>query len=925
MAMHILLTLLIFFLATDRSHAQVCPTVTSSLTYLVDTTGSMHDDIQQLHLVNNWILDRTVAQFPCGVRQYTMVEFNDPTFGPARMTNSVDVFKTFFNDLTISGGGDCPELAMNGLKVALENSPARSFILVLTDASAQDYNVVPLLNSIRSLITTTQSQVIFLITGLCSGLNDPRFLIYRDIASLSYGHIFQIGLSDLNKVFNYLDYTLSRPINTTEKVLYKYYDGINHCDNFNITSNLSTLLVITDGPITSIRILGPKSEDQNPKTIVSEIWGSLYEIKNPAKGAWTLCIDSYSPHAVQVEGLTAFNMSVTERCSDCHSDATCEEHLGLFQCTCKDGFIGDGFLCSDVDECAYSWLHNCTYGYCVNTIGSYDCVCPDGYTKGEGNTCVDIDECSSPDLNKCHPSATCFNYVGTYTCQCPPGVTGDGFDCEIDPCTRDVCGLGTECIINGSTYSCSDPCANYTVLNEPWRSTAYDLSVNIRCDRDLEGWYRFIGSGGIRMPESCVPVNRCSTHAPMWLNGPHPTPTDGIVTRTACAHWAGDCCQWSSSIQIKACPGGYHVYKLNTTPACSLAYCTDPSSLNGECLCAPDEECRFVSGSYGCYCNDNRTISAFSDLTPTVSCGVQSMKISFRKCQLRALKVDVKDIVLTNSHCFTVLNDNTTNTYSVLSSLQAKKCGMTLSTNGTHASYVNSFEFYFVLPGNIIRDKLIVTAACIYPLDMKLSLETALNPIISSTNISINGTGAFSAHMAVYNSSDYKHPYEGTQIDLYTKTVIYIGVFFDGPDPSLFAMVLNNCYATPSSNPNDPIKYYIIQNRCPSKIDDTVNVAENGLSSQARFSFQMFAFAGNYNQVYLHCEIYACDSRTSACAPTCSGARALDVKMEKTFNLKLGPFKRLDSPPSAASGTQASWTVTVLLMLMLAVLVSGKQ
>uniref|UniRef100_A0A803JC03 ZP domain-containing protein n=1 Tax=Xenopus tropicalis TaxID=8364 RepID=A0A803JC03_XENTR len=211
--------------------------------------------------------------------------------------------------------------------------------------------------------------------------------------------------------------------------------------------------------------------------------------------------------------------------------------------------------------------------------------------------------------------------------------------------------------------------------------------------------------------------------------------------------------------------------------------------------------------------------------------------------------------------------------------------------------------------------------------------------LCSSTNISINGTGAFSAHMAAYNSSDYKHPYEGTQIDLYTKTVIYIGVFFDGPDPSLFAMVLNNCYATPSSNPDDPIKYYIIQNRCPSTIDDTVNVAENGLSSQARFSFQMFAFAGNYNQVYLHCQIYACDSRTSACAPTCSGARALDVNMEKTFNLKLGPFKRLDSPPtaapdspsaapdspSAASGTQASWTVTVLLMLMSAVLVSGKQ
>ncbi|XP_041432234.1 uromodulin-like [Xenopus laevis] len=866
--MHILLTFLILFLASDGSHAQTCtPTVTSSLTYLVDTTGSMYNDLQQLSLVNKWILDRTTARFPCGVRQYTMVEFNDPTFGPARVTNSIDAFKTFFNNLTVAGGDDCPELAMNGLKLALEKSPPGSSILLLTDASAKDYNVNSILNSIRSLILTKQSQVIFLITGLCSGSNDPKFLIYRDIASLSYGHIFQIDLLDLGKVFNYVDFALSRPVNSTVKVLYEYYNGTSHCDDFSVTSDFSTLLVITDGPITSIRILGPGSKDPNPKTIVSEKWGSLFEIRKPSKGAWTICVVSTFPHAVQVEGLTATNTSVTKHCSDCHAHAICEAYLDLFECTCKDGYIGNGFSCSDVDECAYPWLNNCTDGYCENTNGSYDCVCPAGYTKGEGDTCVDIDECSSPVLNGCHPSATCINYVGTYTCQCPPGVLGDGFNCETDPCARDVCGSSKECILNGSSYFCSDPCVNHSVLDEPWRSTANDLYVNIKCDNDKNGWYRFIGSGGIRMPEFCVPEKRCSTHASMWLNGSHPAPTDGIVSRTGCAHWGGNCCRYSSTIQIKACPGRYHVYKLIRTPACSLAYCTDPSSLNGECLCAPDEECRFVSGSYGCYCNDNRTISAISDLRPTVSCGTQSMKTTFRKCELRALNIDVKDIILANSNCFTVLNDNITNTFSVLSTLRAGKCGMTLTTNGTHDFFMNSFEFSFVLPGNIIRDKLITTSTCIYPLDMRLSLATALNPIISSTNISVNGTGQFKAHMAVYNSSDYKYPYEGTQVDIYTKTVIYIGVFLEGPDPSQYAMVLKNCYATPSNNPDDLRKYYIIENRCPSTIDNTVSIAENGLSSQARFSFEMFAFVGDHDEVYLHCEIYACNNRTTVCSP----------------------------------------------------------
>lgn len=58
-----------------------------------------------------------------------------------------------------SGGGDCPELAMEGLKLALENSPNKSFILVLTDASAKDHDNTALVNEVFSLLNETQSQV----------------------------------------------------------------------------------------------------------------------------------------------------------------------------------------------------------------------------------------------------------------------------------------------------------------------------------------------------------------------------------------------------------------------------------------------------------------------------------------------------------------------------------------------------------------------------------------------------------------------------------------------------------------------------------------------------------------------------------------------------------------------------------------------
>uniref|UniRef100_A0A8C5QBM2 Hemicentin-1-like von Willebrand factor A domain-containing protein n=1 Tax=Leptobrachium leishanense TaxID=445787 RepID=A0A8C5QBM2_9ANUR len=220
----------------------------------------MYDDFQALKLINSWLLDRVIARFPCGVRQYTMVEFNDPDVGPVRITSSIKVFDQFFNNLVATGGGDCPELAVTGLELALTTSPPQSFILVLTDASALDYDNASLVQRTRSLISTTKSQIFFLITGLCDGLNDPAFLIYRELASLSYGHVFQVPLSDLNKVFNYLDFTLARPVNSSVQLYSGEFTVSNHSDNFVIPSIFAEFIVTIDGTIYSIHITGPDCE-----------------------------------------------------------------------------------------------------------------------------------------------------------------------------------------------------------------------------------------------------------------------------------------------------------------------------------------------------------------------------------------------------------------------------------------------------------------------------------------------------------------------------------------------------------------------------------------------------------------------------------------------------------------------------------------
>ena len=101
---------------------------------------------------------------------------------------------------------------------------------------------------------------------------------------------------------------------------------------------------------------------------------------------------------------------------------------------------------TDIDECGED-IDNCSQN-CSDTLGSYKCICYDGYTlDSDEHTCnglcvyrlfhlklhisfPDIDECKSGMNNLCHTNASCINTNGSYDCQCLPGFTGDGLNCS---------------------------------------------------------------------------------------------------------------------------------------------------------------------------------------------------------------------------------------------------------------------------------------------------------------------------------------------------------------------------------------------------------------------------------------------------------------------------------------------------------------
>ena len=174
-------------------------------------------------------------------------------------------------------------------------------------------------------------------------------------------------------------------------------------------------------------------------------------------------------------------------------------------------------------------------------------------------------------------------------------------------------------------------CSSYTTLDDETRLDSY--SVYKGCDQSSmpqPAWYRFTGASGTRMPTSCVPMNRCGTHASGWMEGEHPTLREGIVSRKVCYHWSSKCCNWENNIEVRQCPGGFFVYKLVKPPHCSLRYCGSASSLAGKTQIAlpfSSESAhlnitqRFPSGKFQGHPQCNRTLdqsggSSFSLVSP---------------------------------------------------------------------------------------------------------------------------------------------------------------------------------------------------------------------------------------------------------------------------------------------------------------------
>ncbi|XP_035175489.1 matrilin-2 isoform X13 [Oxyura jamaicensis] len=162
----------------------------------------------------------------------------------------------------------------------------------------------------------------------------------------------------------------------------------------------------------------------------------------------------------QIETLTsAFQtkLCVPHMCSivEHHCDHFCINTPGSYECRCKQGYIlnADQKTCSTQDLCAVE-KHACEQ-ICVNTPGSYVCQCYEGYElDANGKNCIVVDYCAVDNQGCQHE---CVNTKDSYYCRCHPGfiLNPDKRTCRRpDYCTLQDHGCEQECVNTDDSYFC---------------------------------------------------------------------------------------------------------------------------------------------------------------------------------------------------------------------------------------------------------------------------------------------------------------------------------------------------------------------------------------------------------------------------------------------------------------------------------------
>ncbi|MEE2755215.1 MAG: EGF domain-containing protein [Myxococcota bacterium] len=274
----------------------------------------------------------------------------------------------------------------------------------------------------------------------------------------------------------------------------------------------------------------------------------------------------------------------------CANNATCRFSAGQWRCQCNDGFVGDGYRCTDLNECDQAPSPCPDDTTCENIAGGFQCLCSPGLRFDNGR-CEDVDECAI-DNGLCGPPEhiRCVNRVAdTPDCQdideCAIENGGCG-DPEFVTCTNEYGGAPTCALVDYCSFEnggCGDPLFSNCVNQPTRRPICEDVNECLNFNGDCGDPAAVLCVNNLSAPPTCEDINECE-------DGPIAA---GCAQNSDCINvFGGFICQ---------CQDGYHGDGLAGFGCRDNDEC---SANNGGCA----QQCINLPGSFRCQCDPGFTL-----------------------------------------------------------------------------------------------------------------------------------------------------------------------------------------------------------------------------------------------------------------------------------------------------------------------------